>query len=132
MEHEITTLKDNWLELSDTFKDLPLPFHQEIFLLECSLAGTTHVGDIKAKTANLAEGDLLTLRRDPANVHDPLAIAVYTAENERIGWVPQRKNTIFSRLMDAGKLLYAKVSSKEFVERNSWLNMRMKIYMRDV
>ena len=131
MANELAVVKDNWLELvNDT--TLPKPFQQEIFLLECHVAGTTHVGDIEAKTENLAEGDMLTLQRDPENKCDPLAIAVYTAKKERLGWVPQRKNAVISRLMDAGKLLYAKVASKELVEEDAWIDMRMKIYMRDV
>ena len=132
MANEVAIVKDNWLELSTKLKDMPAPFQQEIFLLECHVAGTTHVGDIDAKTKDLAEGDVLTLRRDPENKYDPLAIAVYTAKQERIGWVPQRKNSVFSRLMDAGKMLYAKVASKELVEEDGWVDMRMKIYMRDV
>ena len=132
MANDLTIVKDNWLEVADKLKDLPAPFQQEIFLLECHVAGTTHVGDIEAKTKDLAEGDVLTLQRDPENKYDPLAIAVYTAKKERIGWVPQRKNAVFSRLMDAGKFVYAKVASKEHVEEDSWLDMRIKIYMRDV
>lgn len=132
MTNELTIVKNNWLEVANSFEDLLAPFQQEIFLLECPVAGTTHVGDIKSKTKDLAEGDTLSLLRDPENKYDPLAIAVYTAKKERIGWVPQRQNTVLSRLMDAGKLLYAKVSFKEIVEGRTWVDMRMKLYMRDV
>jgi len=132
MANDLVIVKDNWLEVADKLKDLPAPFQREIFLLECHVAGTTHVGDIEAKTKDLVVGDLLTLQRDPENTHDPLAIAVYTAKKERVGWVPQRKNAVFARLMDAGKFVYAKVASKELVEEDEWLDMRIKIYMRDV
>ena len=132
MTNDLTIVTDNWLEVANGLKDLPAPFQQEIFLLKCSVAGTTHVADIASKTKDLAEGDMLSLLRDPENKYDPLAIGVYTAKKERVGWVPQRQNAVISRLMDAGKLLYAKISFKELVKGRTWVDIRMKIYMRDV
>ncbi|MCQ2389141.1 MAG: HIRAN domain-containing protein [Kiritimatiellae bacterium] len=132
MANDLVIAKDDWLEVADALKDLPAPFRREIFLLECHVAGTTRVDDVEKKTGDLAEGDALTLRREPENASDPFAIAVHTAKNDRVGWVPQRKNVVISRLMDAGKLVYAKVASREIVEEDDWVDVRMKIYMRDV
>ena len=47
-----------------------------------------------------------------ANGYDELAIRVETAAGERIGWVPKKHNDVLARLMDAGKLLVAKVTYK--------------------
>ncbi len=129
MANEVQLVKNNWLELKDKLKDLPMPFSQETFLMECHVAGTTHIENIEEKTDGIAEGDVLTLQRDPANNYDPMAIALVSASKERIGWVPQKKNEVVSRLMDAGKLIYAKLKTKEF--KGSWLKMKIEIYMRD-
>lgn len=129
MANEIQIIKANWLELKEKLKDLPSPFSQETFLMETHVAGTSHIDDIVEKTASIAEGDVLTLQLDPANKYDQLAIAIYSAEKERLGWVPQRKNEVISRLMDAGKLIYAKLKSKEL--KGHWLEMRIEIFMRD-
>lgn len=100
--------------------------------MECHVAGTSHVKDIAAKTADLSEGDMLSFRRDTDNAYDPAAIAVYTAAGDRVGWVPQHRNAVLSRLMDAGKFIMARVSSKKAVKGVKWLDMRMKIYLKDV
>ena len=129
MATELTVVKDNWLALvNDT--TLPKPFQQEIFLQECHVAGTMHVDDVLVKTAEVGVGSLLTLRRDPKNEHDALAISVVTAAGEHIGWVSRKYNQPYARLMDAGKLLVAKVVSKEV--EDDWLNLRIRIYLKDI
>lgn len=129
MGNDLAVVKDNWLELAND-ATLPKPFQQEIYLQECHVAGTMHVDDVLVKASALGVGSALTLRRDPRNVHDELAISVETAEGERIGWVPKKYNTPYARLMDAGKLLVAKVARKEV--EDEWLNLRIGIYMKDI
>lgn len=131
MANDLVILKEHWLELSARLKDLPGPFQQEIFLEEVDVAGTSHIEDIEAKTADLNENSILMLLRDSSNEYDDCAIAVITEKGDRIGWVPMDENSIFSRLMDAGKLLYARVVSKKMI-RNAWLKMSIKIFMRDI
>lgn len=128
-EHAVVPI--GWLELAEKGGSIPAPYQQEIFLMECHVAGTSHVCGIEAKTECISEGDTLVLRREPGNGYDPLAIAVYTVSEERIGWVPRRKNAIPARLMDAGKMLYAKVVSREPVDDGGWLDMRVKVFMRE-
>ena len=48
----------------------------------------------------------------------------------KIGFVPQKDNVIFSRLMDAGKLLYGKVTNKEL--QGNWVKINMRIYLQDL
>ena len=129
MLNELVKIKNNWLELKKTLDKLPMPFSREVSLMECTIAGTTHIDGIVTKTATVFEGTILTLIRDPKNKYDSDAIAVQTDAGERIGWVPQRKNEVISRLMDAGKLIYAKVKSKDFEGR--WLKIDIEIFMRD-
>ena len=46
---------------------------------------------------------------------------------DQIGYVPRTLNLIISRLMDAGKEFYAKVT--EVTERGEWVRIEAKIYM---
>ena len=130
MANELVAVRDNWLDLADRLKDLPMPFEQEIFLEECHVAGTMHVDDILIKTKDVAVGTALVLKRDPQNEHDELAILVETAAGEKLGYVPSKHNRILARLMDAGKQLVAKVVHKELEDH--WLNMRIAIDMKEV
>ena len=74
-------------------------------------------------------GSPLVLKREPNNENDGQAIRVETPTGDRIGWVPRKYNDILARLMDAGKLLVAKVSQKELEDH--WLNLRIGIYLKD-
>ena len=98
------------------------------FLLECHVAGTSHVADVEGKTAELQKDSPLYLRREPGNEYDRDAIAIYTAEENRIGYVPQKHNPILSRLLDGGRDLIGKVVSREVVD--DYVRMRISIYMR--
>ena len=43
--------------------------------------------------------------------------------------MPRAKNEAFARLTDAGKLLFGKLESKEWV--GDWLKAETRIYLRD-
>lgn len=130
MANDIAIVKDNWLDLADRLKDMPMPFQRDIFLLECHVAGTMHVDDILVKTKDIDVNTALLLKREGENENDGLAILVETVGGEKLGYVPRSHNTILARLMDAGKLLTAKVVRKELEDH--WLNIRIEIYMKDV
>ena len=109
---------------------IPVPFVREILLLESHVVGTGFVKDIVKKTQSIVPGDILPLRREPQNHYDTRAIQVLNGKEERIGYVPRVDNTVLSRLMDAGKLLYAKVKSVD--GGYNWLRIDIDIYMRDL
>jgi hypothetical protein len=50
----------------------------------------------------VAAGQSLALRRDPANAHDPNAIAVLTSGGEQVGWVPRELAAQIAPELDAG------------------------------
>lgn len=131
MANELATIDTgNWLAVKGAAGGVALPFQQDVFLLECHVAGTLYVDDLLVKTEKVDAGDGVTLTREPANPHDTLAIAVVTEENERIGWVPRKHNPVLARLMDAGKCLVATVASKQL--EGHWLNIRIKITLKDI
>ena len=61
-----------------------------------------HHGDALA-TEGAAPGAPLCLRRDPANEHDPHAIAVDTAAGMQLGWVPRELAAELAPRLDAGE-----------------------------
>ena len=89
--------------------DVIKPLVKEIHLFDTYIAGTTHLSDTSVLNA-ITEGCKLTLRREN-NKFDEKAILLFTENGKKIGYVPEKDNIIFSRLMDAGKLLSAKVTA---------------------
>lgn len=67
-----------------------LPYIQEIFLMECHIAGTSYL-DLEAVEAELKVGDALLFRREPDNVHDHLAVAIYDRKERKLGYLPRAK-----------------------------------------
>lgn len=109
--------------------DLPKPFERDIYLFDTYVAGTSHIEGIENIGSHINDGDRLVFYREPENEHDPQAIRVETLKKDKIGYVPRQDNIIFSRLMDAGKILFAKVIDKEI--RGKWLKIEIKIYLHE-
>lgn len=74
--------------------------------------------------------DRLEFFRQADNSSDTKAIEIRTAENIKIGYVPKQDNIVFSRLMDAGKLLYAKITNKEYY--GTWVKIYIEIYLHEI
>lgn len=109
--------------------DLPKPFERDIYLFDTYVAGTSHIEGIENIGESLKEGDRLVFYREPENEHDPQAIRIENLNGEKIGYVPRKDNVVFSRLMDAGKVLFAKVIEKEM--KGKWLKIKIKIYLHE-
>lgn len=107
---------------------VPKPFEREIYLFTTHVAGTTHVDNILKIDKHLDIDDKLLFFREE-NPHDEKAIRIETLRKEKIGYVPRSDNVVFSRLMDAGKELYAKIKGKEFIDE--WLRIEIDIYLKD-
>jgi hypothetical protein len=102
------------------------PFKQEVFLLEIVIAGTSYCKEIDTVESQIVPEKVLIMRREPHNQFDKFAIAIYCGD-VRIGFVPAEMNMVCSRLMDAGKLFFCRVVSKEW--KNKWLKIKANIYM---
>lgn len=108
---------------------LPMPFTKEIFLIDSHVAGTTY-RDLKDVEPDLSPDDLLCFKRDPENKHDKLAIMILDDKGNHLGFVPQAKNEVLARLMDAGKLIFGKLEYKEW--RGDWLQLKIRVFMREM
>lgn len=108
---------------------VPKPFERDIFLFDTFVAGTTHVDGIEGLSRRLNVNDRLEFFREPDNRYDANAIVIKNCNGVKIGYVPGKDNVIFSRLMDAGKLLFGKITSKE--TKGKWLKIKIGIYLHE-
>ena len=108
---------------------IPKPFERDIFLFHCHIAGTSHIDYMDELEPNLNIGDRLEFFREPENPHDGRAIVVKTIDGAKIGYVPRADNVVFSRLMDAGKLLFGRIDSKKMV--NNWHRIDISIFLHE-
>ncbi|MBQ9243247.1 MAG: HIRAN domain-containing protein [Proteobacteria bacterium] len=108
---------------------LPKPFERDIFLFDTIVAGTSYIDGIEELEPFMKEGDKLEFFREPNNSYDDMAIMIKNVHGIKIGYVPRKDNIIFSRLMDAGKVLFGEISHKEW--RDRWLKIDIKIYLHE-
>ena len=107
--------------------DLLKPLIREIHLFDSYVAGTTHLED-QSVLEKIEVGDRLSLRREE-NKFDENAILILTEDGKKLGYIPEKDNIIFARLMDAGKMLMAKISIIE--KRGSFYKISIGIYLVD-
>ena len=104
---------------------IPQPFERDIFLFDSSVAGTSFIEGIEELEPHLNAGDRLQFFREPDNPHDKQAIVIKNTDGVKIGYVPQADNLVFSRLMDAGKVLFGEITKKTM--RGAWLDIKIKM-----
>lgn len=107
--------------------DLLKPLTQEIYLFDSYIAGTTHLQDKEVLT-KLQLGDDCSLQRE-ANKFDSNAIIILNQQQQKLGYIPEKDNLIFARLMDAGKYLKAKISQID--KKGSFYQIKIGIYLVD-
>ena len=103
------------------------PLIQEIHLFDSYVAGTTHLAD-KTVLDEISLGEKLTLRRED-NKFDSNAILIFSSRNKKLGYIPEKDNLIFARLMDAGKVLSTKIKSVEV--KGTFHKISIGIYLVD-
>ena len=130
MANELTTNQTGDLVLAmqqHELGELLQPLIREIHLFDSFVAGTTHLKD-PSVLKEIKVGDRLTLRRED-NKFDSNAILILTADKKKLGYVPEKDNIIFARLMDAGKMLAAKIKGIE--KKGSFTKIAIGIYLVD-
>ncbi|MBR5739809.1 MAG: HIRAN domain-containing protein, partial [Firmicutes bacterium] len=91
------------------------------------VAGTTHLEEPEILD-EVSVGDKLSLRREE-NKFDSRAIIILSPEGKKLGYIPEKDNVVFSRLMDAGKLLVGKITDIE--RKGSFTKIAIGIYLVD-
>jgi len=108
---------------------IPKPFARDIFLFDTYVAGTSYIEGILELEPHLNIDDKLDFFREPDNMYDRRAIVIKNVDGVKIGYVPKVDNVIFSRLMDAGKLLFGQITKKEI--HGDWLDIVIKVYLHE-
>ncbi len=117
----LTTIED--IGISEVIK----PLVNEIHLFDTFIAGTSYIED-KSIFDKLEIGEKLILQRED-NKFDTKAILILNNNKEKLGYIPEKDNIVFSRLMDAGKLLIAKVNDK--ANQEYFIKISIGIYLVD-
>ena len=130
MANELTTNQTGELVLAmeqHEIGELLQPLIREIHLFDSFVAGTTHLSD-PSVLEEIKVGDQLSLLREN-NKFDSNAILILTADKKKLGYVPEKDNIIFARLLDAGKILAAKIKGIE--KKGSFTKIAIGIYLVD-
>ena len=115
------------LDAEKGLSEMIKPLQKEIHLFDTYIAGTTYLKD-KTVLETIAPDDRLSLRREN-NKFDENAILVLNDKKQKLGYIPEKDNIVFSRLMDAGKLLIAKIRNIE--KKGTFTQIRIGIYLID-
>ncbi|MBR3248179.1 MAG: HIRAN domain-containing protein [Clostridiales bacterium] len=107
--------------------ELLKPLSQEIHLFDSFVAGTSHLAD-QTVLDEIKEGDMLFLVRED-NKFDSNAIMLLSTAKKKVGYVPEKDNVVFARLMDAGKKLSAKITKIE--KKGSFTKIAVSIFLVD-
>ena len=130
MSNELTEQKNSGLVSAinqQGISEMLKPLIREIHLFDSYVAGTAHLKDLTVLD-EIKVDDRLTLLREE-NKFDSNAIIIQTESKKKLGYVPEKDNLIFARLMDAGKVLAGKIKSIE--KMGSFTKISIGIYLVD-
>lgn len=107
--HDLTIKSEHMLDVIEKhdLSNLIQPLIKEIYLFDSFIAGTTHLKDPSVLEVLQINQKLNLIRED--NKFDENAIRIQTEEGIKCGYIPEKDNIVFARLMDAGKLLIARI-----------------------
>lgn len=129
MANELEIKKEGVVSLVENHDlgDIIKPLIKEIHLFDSYIAGTTHLED-KTVLDVIKVGDNLSLQRED-NKFDSNAVIIFAEDKRKLGYVPEKDNIVFARLMDAGKLLKAKITRID--QKGSFKQISIGIYLVD-
>ena len=129
MANELTKKEEGVVSLVESRElgDIIKPLVKEIHLFDTYVAGTTYLQD-QSVLEEIKIGDRLSLQRED-NKFDSNAVLIFTESKKKLGYIPEKDNIIFARLMDAGKLLRAKISKIQI--KGSFTQISIGIYLVD-
>ena len=130
MSNDVTVVNNSDISVIKNHElgQLIQPLIREIHLFDTYIAGTTHLKD-KSVLDGIQVGDELFLQRED-NPFDKKAILVLNSKKQKLGYVPEKDNVVFSRLMDAGKILKAKIA--KIKKQDYFTKISIGIYLVDL
>jgi hypothetical protein len=102
-------------------------FKQDILVLQCIVAGTSHQA-LDSVESSLRGAVKLEVVREANNQFDPFAVALHF-QGVKIGYVPRDKNEVIARLLDAGKTFFAVIQASD--REGKWLKLDVRVFIQD-
>ena len=126
---ELSIIEKNLLDKikKNEIGDVINPLKQEIHLFDTYIAGTSYIEN-KQLFEDLKENEELILIREN-NKFDEKAILVNNIKKQKLGYIPEKDNVVFSRLLDAGKLLKGKIRIVE--KKGTMYKVSIGIFLYD-
>ena len=130
MSDELSAVNSGLMNLvkDNGIGDVIKPLTKEIHLFDAFVSGTSRIKDASVLD-NISIGGKLKMRREN-NKFDSNAIVFLDHDNNKIGYVPEKDNVVFARLLDAGKLLSATVTGIE--RKGSFTKISVSIFLVDI
>lgn len=130
----IDTKKKSITTLADTnkmgFSNISKPFSSEILLFRrIRVAGTKNIFNIEEIINDLKVNQKMVLLRDPKHLSDRWAVRVIDSKGRSVGFLSSDCSEVVSRLMDAGKKMFAKIENIE--KRPHWNLIELEVYLDD-
>ena len=107
------------------------PRVKRIYLFDTNVAGFQyHEGANPSVSALLEQGGDLILVREPKNQYDEMAIAVYTQQGIKVGYVPRGENELPAIIADQDVFIGAEIVSfnPRLVDDAPWNCLNVKIF----
>ncbi len=129
----ITDLMDRISNLENQMTELKKIYYKQsgeshsTFLYGCEVRGAGYLHLEDKIVPRLKENDPVLLIREADNKYDKNAISVTTPSGLKLGYIPHEHNLIFSRLIDAGNLLFGRVKTFHWDGKN--LELVIKVYL---
>lgn len=129
----ITDLMDRISNLENQMTELKKIYYKQsgeshsTFLYGCEVRDSDYLHLEDKIVPRLKENDPVLLIREADNRYDKNAISVTTPSGLKLGYVPHEHNLIFSRLIDAGNLLFGRVKTFHWDGKN--LELVIKVYL---
>jgi len=88
-------------EIVETFEPTE-PLEHSLLFGQIEIVETQFQEGIEAVAKNLTFGDRVKLVREPGNPQDPNAVAVYTLDCVKLGYIPRSDNNALAEMIDYG------------------------------
>lgn len=109
MSKELQTINSNVLSeinkngVSSVIK----PLTKETQLFDCFISETYDTDE--SVISKLKIGDEINTKKDENNLFDEYAVALFSIQGEKIGYIPELYSSIVNKLISAGKVIKAKI-----------------------
>ena len=109
MKNSLATINGNVLsEISKNgVSSIIKPLIKETQIFDCFVSETYDTK--KSVISKLKIGDEISTKKDESNLFDDYAVALFNANGDKIGYIPENYSSIVNKLINAGKVIKGKI-----------------------